>query len=569
VDKTEKAAKSTKTLQPTNPSTQQQTQTHHQDLELAVKYHNAGDYLKARGIYQQILETEPNQFDALHLLGVMAHQRGENNIALNLIMKALAIKPDYAEAHSNLGAVFRELGQLNDAVMSYQKALAIKPDYAEAYNNLGNAFKQLAQFDEAVASYQEAVEINPGYAEAHSNLGLVYRDLGKLGEAVDSYRKALAIKPDYAEVHNNFGNLLRELGRLDEAVVNYQKALTIKPDYAEVHNNLGNAFKELGQLDEAVARYHNALDVKPDYAEAYSNLGNTFLGLGKLDNAVASYRKALSIKPYFPEAEKNLLSARLYLPEFSPGELVAENLYFPEKLVQETHQFAENLANTPTPDRQLRVGYLSSDFWDHPVGRNVLPLLSSHDRANFEVHCYSDVRRPDAVTGRFRTCAYQWHTIVGKSDAEVAEMVRVGGIDVLVCLAGRFDNNRPLVCTYRAAPVQVSYHDGATTSFQALWMGVPVVSLAGETFNSRIGGSILHHLGLRELVVNTPEAYVDCVGDLAGDLSRLRTLRMSLRARITSSLLCDASAYARNVEAAYRGMWRAWCKKHEKFLNMK
>ena len=101
--------------------------------------------------------------------------------------------------------------------------------------------------------------------------------------------------------------------------------------------------------------------------------------------------------------------------------------------------------------------------------------------------------------------------------------------------------------------------NGATTTFQALWMGVPVVSLAGNTFISRTAGSILHHLDLGELVVDTPEAYVACARDLAGDVAQLKTFRTSLRDRITTSPLCDAPTYASNVEAAYRDMWRAWC----------
>ena len=370
----------------------------------------------------------------------------------------------------------------------------------------------------------------------------------------------------------------------------------------------------------------------------------------------------------------------------------------------------DSLTNDPTPDRRLRVGYLSSDFRDHPVGHNILPLFTSHDRMKFEVYCYADVMRPDGMTELFQSTTDHWHTIVGKSDAEVSKMVGADGIDVLVCLAGRFDSNRPLVCAHRAAPVQVSYHDGptsgleemdylltdnflnppdtkemfteelyrlpvffqyppieeappvvappsaqagfitfgsfnnpakvndevirlwaevlksvagsrlllkyrnwydqaslhdrvvarfaacgidqdrikfatsldtieehlghygevdialdpfpfngATTTFQALWMGVPVVSLASETFIRRAAGSILHYGGLGELVVDTPEAYVVCARELSGDPARLEALRTNLREQIVRSPLCDAATYARSVETAYREMWHKWC----------
>ena len=101
--------------------------------------------------------------------------------------------------------------------------------------------------------------------------------------------------------------------------------------------------------------------------------------------------------------------------------------------------------------------------------------------------------------------------------------------------------------------------NGATTTFQALWMGVPVISLAGETFISRATGSILHHAGLGDLAVDTPKAYVACARDLAGDLERLRTLRVDLRERMAASPLCNAANYACSVETAYRDMWRKWC----------
>jgi len=673
VDKTEKAAESTKPGQ--IGSSEQQTLTLQRALDLALQHHSAGDLHEAEGIYQQILQTDTKNPSALHLLGVIAHQEGENEGAVGLISKALAIKPDYAEAHNNLGLALQELGRLEEAVASYHKALAIQPN------------------DAAV----------------HSNLGKVLWEMGQLEEAIASCQKALAIKPKFAKAHCNLGTALQEVGSIDEALIHYHKAIDINPHYAEAYNNIGVAVQELGQLDEAVTYYRKALAIKPNFAEAFNNLGNAFKPLRQLDDAVSTYRKALAIKPDYTKAGRNLLFAMQNLPGLSPEELFTECLRFSETHTRDIPR-PTKLTNNRSPDRRLRVGYMSSDFRDHPVGRHILPLLSSHDRAKFEVHCYAEVLRPDAITERFRSCIDHWHTTVGKSDAEVAKMVRADGIDVLVCLAGHYDNNRPLVCAHRAAPVQVSYHDvptsgleemdylltddflnppdtkemfteelyrlpvffhsppienappvaavpaeqtgmitfgsfnnpakmndevirlwsevlgsvsgsrlllknknlyhqtslrggvlerfqaygigqdrivfavtldrmrehleryrevdialdpfpfnGATTTFQALWMGVPVVSLAGNTFISRTAGSILHHLGLGELLVDTPEAYVACARDLAGDIARLKTFRTTLRDRITASPLCDATTCARNVEAAYRDMWRTWC----------
>jgi predicted O-linked N-acetylglucosamine transferase (SPINDLY family) len=468
-------------------------------------------------------------------------------------------------------------------------------------------------------------------------------------------------------------------------------------------------------LEDAVASYNKALAIKPDFAEAHYNLGSALMNLGKLDEAITSYRKAFAINPEYVDADRNLLFALLNVPGLTPEELFAEHVCFAENHARDIVHLGGNLTNDTDPDRRLRVGYLSSDFKNHPVGLNVISLVSSHDHDKFEVFCYADVPRPDAVTKQFRSCVDHWRPIAGKPDADVAGMVRADEIDVLVCLAGRFDNNHPLVCAHRVAPVQVSFHDGATsglkemdywltddylhpdntkelfteelyrlpvlyqyppiedappvaalpaenagyitfgsfnnpakvndevlclwaevltsvpgskmllkyknwyaqaslqdrvfeqfaacgieqdrvilaapprdtltehlsrygdidialdpfpfngstTTFQALWMGVPVISLAGETFISRAAGSLLHQVELDDLTVDTPEAYVALARDFAGDLDRLRTLRAGLREQVAASPLCDAPAYARSVETAYRSMWRKWCAEHQ------
>jgi len=238
-----------------DPSPQLHTRSIQHAFVLAVQHHNAGDLTEAENIYQQILQTDPNHPDALHLLGVIAHQMDKNDRAADLITKALIIKPDFAEAHSNLGAVLKELGQLDEAVKSYHKALSIKPNYAEAYSNLSVALQEMGQLEEAIVSSHKALAIRPDYARANYNLGNALKDLGQLDEAVTRYLKVLAIKPDYPEAHNNLGAALAELGRLDEAVANFRKALAIKPDFVEVHSNLGDVLKNLGKFQEAVAHY--------------------------------------------------------------------------------------------------------------------------------------------------------------------------------------------------------------------------------------------------------------------------------------------------------------------------
>ena len=224
---------------------------HHQTLpiqqaiDLAAQHHKEGRLSQAETAYQRILESDPNQPIALHLLGVVAHQTGKNDVAVDLITRAIAIDPDLAEAHSNLGTARRELGKLEEAVTSYHKARALKPDYADAHNNLGNALKDLGKPEEAVASYHKSLNLKPDLAEAHNNLGNALRDLGKPEEAISSYQKALNLKPDYVNAHNNLGLALRELGRLEDALQIFESI-----DTPECYAHVLECLFALGEYDK-------------------------------------------------------------------------------------------------------------------------------------------------------------------------------------------------------------------------------------------------------------------------------------------------------------------------------
>ena len=282
--------------------------------------------------------------------------------------------------------------------------------------------KEQGKLDEAVACYRRALELKPDYAEAHNNLGVALKDQGKLDEAVACYRRALELKPDYAEAHNNLGNALKEQGKLDEAIACYRRALELKPDYAEAHNNLGIAFKDQGKLDEAVACYRRALELKPDYAEAHNNLGVAFKDQGKLDEAVACYRRALELKPDFAEAHSNLVYTQLFCPGCDAQTLYEEHRRWNRQHAAPLAKFIQPHGNDRSPDRRLRVGYVSPDFRNHCQAFFTVPLFSAHDHQNFEIVCYADVVRPDDITARLRGYADAWRNITGLNHEQVAQL---------------------------------------------------------------------------------------------------------------------------------------------------
>ena len=229
-----------------------------------MAFHQKGMLSDAKKIYEDILKQQPNHFDALHLLGVIAGQTKNLHQAEELIGKAIKINPNDAAAYSNRGNALKDLKRVDEALASYDKAIALKPDYAEAYNNRGIALRDLKRVDDALASYDKAVALKPDYAEAYNNRGNVLQGTNRVDDALASYDKAIALKPDYAEAYHNRGNALQRLKRVDDALASYDKAIALKPDYAEAWLGRGNCLQMLKQVEEAILAYRGALKLGAD-----------------------------------------------------------------------------------------------------------------------------------------------------------------------------------------------------------------------------------------------------------------------------------------------------------------
>jgi Flp pilus assembly protein TadD len=223
-------------------------------LRAAMEHHQAGRLAQAEGIYRQVLELTPGNADALHLLGLIAHQVGKIEIAIDLIGRAIAVKPS-APMYYNLGVSLQAQGELGAAIESYQKSLAIKRDDAQVLSNLGTALQAQGQLDGAVENFRRAIAIRPNYAEAHSNLGVALQARGDLAAAIASLRRAIAINPNDAGAHSNLGVALLAQGTLDSAAESLRRALAIKPDEADTHYNLSHVLLLRGELEEGWREY--------------------------------------------------------------------------------------------------------------------------------------------------------------------------------------------------------------------------------------------------------------------------------------------------------------------------
>jgi protein O-GlcNAc transferase len=707
----------------------------------ALANHQAGRLDEAKAGYREILKLNPKHPDALHYLGVVFLQSGNfkaavdqiersleraprqpialSNLAYALVKlglhrkavhacnKSLQLSPNAAATLVNRANALCGLGEFDKAEQDYSAALATDPDNAEYRFNLGNALFEQRAYARAAAEFERAAALAPGMIVAHQNLGATYLALGRAQEAVGQFDRVLKANPETAKAWANRANALNLLQDRKEAVVSYRKALALDPNLAEAWSSLGITLRDLGQLDEAEASCRRVLALEPGHAVATANLGSVLRDLGRTDEAIGCFERALTLDPRYVDAHRNILLSLTYRLPPDPDAFFAAHRRFETAHARPRYAHVRPHPNVPDPERRLRIGYLSADLRGHSVARNLLPLVRNHDRTRFDIRLYGEVASPDATTNAFQTVADGWRSTVGHDDRAVAEMIREDGIDILLCLAGRFDLNRPLVAACRPAPVQISLFDaatsglevmdylisdrtmtprgtpekfterllcvphlyaidmpeglppvrpresgpivfgsfnnpakvsdpvldlwarllaqvpesrlalryldwygtpslrarvaaalarygvdparvaypasagsfaehmdqynaidialdtfpfsGSTTTFDALAMGVPVVTLPGWNMMNRWTAAMLAGVKLDGLVAATPDDFLAIARGLAADAPRRAVLRETLRARLAASPLCDGPARARQFERFYRAVWRRRC----------
>ena len=783
-----------------------------QSFALAAQAHRAGALEEAEKLYRAILAAAPLHADALHGMGVLAHQLGRDDLAETFIREALAQRGEptfhnnlglvllalgrphealaavyralefryaYPEARNALGSIQEKLGHREEAIASYRAAAALRDDYADAWANLAKALLENWQPDAAREAVEKALALNPSCPEAHNTLGNLRRACGDFDEALESFDRAIALRPAYAEAYNNkavlllvrreceaahaaarcalqlrpglaaahatLGSIFFAEGKFDESLPCFARALELDPDYLEGYNNLGASLLQIDRTDEAIAAYEKAIALLEEDARASShfNLANQLLGRASAERAVACFAKALAANPNFAAAQNNLgvalqnlgrredaLDAYERVIELDPDYAPAYSNMLMAMQYSERYGNADALATARvfgaafdrpdprgfpgrdrSPERKLRIGFVSGDFNAHPVCFFSIGALEAHDRERYEIFCYYNCTTLDEWTARARGAAEHWRDIFGKSDAEVAEMIREDEIDILVDLAGHTNKTRVVLFGLKPAPVQVhwvghtgttglpsmdylildpvsappaadacytealarlpfgrfcytvlaaeaplaappclsrghvtfgsfnnitklapsvialwarvlnavphsrlvlksrslaeasareslaasfaaaglapervewrgasvyrdmltEYNDidialdpfpfgGATTTCDALWMGVPVVTLPSDRLASRQTFSFLHYMGLgaRECVAASPEDYVAKAVALASDPDWLAAHRPALREALRDAPFSDAKRFAAGLEQAFRLMWRRY-----------
>lgn len=260
-----------------------------QAFDQVIRLRQAGRRADADSLYQHIVGQIPNEPNALHTLGVLAHQAGQNEFAEDLVARAIALAPRDSEYHENLGIILAARERWADAAAAFERAVEIDPTVAETCLHAAHALRRTGRAAEAMARYRQAIALKPDLIAAHNNLGNLLRESGRIEEAIASYRKAIELRPDYVEAQNNLASALLETAAPQQAIEHYKHALAIRPDSPHLHDNLGKAHRATGNVPASIAAHEQAISLKPDFADAHWNLSLMLLLSGQFERGWDEY----------------------------------------------------------------------------------------------------------------------------------------------------------------------------------------------------------------------------------------------------------------------------------------
>ncbi|AFM23536.1 tetratricopeptide repeat protein [Desulfomonile tiedjei] len=319
------------------------------------------------------------------------------------------------------------------------------------------SFHRAGDLNRAENIYRSILRRNPRFVAALMNLGALLRQRGRHIDAIGLYKHALTYEPKNASVLSNLGNALNQIGLVDEAVMVLKKAIEIDPNHDLAHDNLGHIYSKRERYDQAKELLEMALKINPDNANALNNIGGVHLAQCRVEESIRCYRKAVELNPHFIMAHSNVLFNMNFSPQYTAEEMAAEHRAWNK---QHALPLSGEIVRHPPRDvtkKPLRVGFVSFDFQEHPVGRFLSPLFRARNRQSWEAVCYSDVVAPDRRTDWLRSQSDQWRDTAGLTDPELAQGIQRDRIDILIDLSGHTGHNRLLVFARKPAPVQASW----------------------------------------------------------------------------------------------------------------
>jgi protein O-GlcNAc transferase len=429
----------------------------HPILEAARRHHQAGRSAQAEAMYRRILAIQPEHAEALHSLGILAFAAGQLPAAASFFEKAMAADPRAADYACNLGAVLEKLNRLQQAEHAYRWAIQINPELPQPHNNLSNLLLRRGDLPQAFAEAQRALDLQPKYAEALCNRANILEALNRLDEAIADFEQTIHLRPEIVEAHAGLVRLLARQRRYDQAIEVCRQAIRRWPDMAAPYVELGVIFQNKNDPQAALEQYIQALQHQPNLALVHNYAGMCFISLGFADRAIPFFRQAVQFQPDSPQFHSDLIYASLLDPDQSPQMIAQEQREWNRRHAKPLVKFIRPHENNRSPDRLLRIGYLSPNFYRHVVGWSILPLLEQHNRDQFQVVCYSTGKNSDNLTQRLRQFSTQWRDLAAVSDQRAADIIRHDKIDILVDLALHTIGNRLPLLARKPVPIQVAY----------------------------------------------------------------------------------------------------------------
>ncbi|MBF0357581.1 MAG: tetratricopeptide repeat protein [Magnetococcales bacterium] len=423
---------------------------------LANGLQEVGRWQEAIACYEKIIKLQPDAVEAYNELGIVYKKQGKIDNSISRYRQAIAINPNYFACYNNLGSALQERGDYEDAIACYRKALEINPDSVEVHSNLGSALKRHCNFQEAISIYQNLITIEPDNAEAYFQLGNCNKELGNFQKAVLSYQSAIAINCNYVEAFSNLAAVQNEQGDVLAATASCKKAISINPNYANAYINLGFALQKQGRLEEASISVRKAISLQSDNARFYYNMGVVLSDQGEIEDAVANYKKALSIRADDAGSFGNLLLAMQYLPGQSLENLLLIHQKWADTFYGKSSLPLSSYDNIVSEDRKLRIGLVSPDFGEHPIGYFLLGFIEHYPTKELEITCYS-ARMPDDMTRRFMECSDHWVETRLIDDEQLENRIRDDKIDILIDLSGHTSLNKLPLFARKPAPIQITW----------------------------------------------------------------------------------------------------------------
>jgi tetratricopeptide (TPR) repeat protein len=277
-----------------------------QPLDEALALYQAGNFDGAAIICRQIISGQPDNAQALGMLGMLRMQQGNWQEGIDHVNASLAIDPNQPDMLSNLGYALQTLGRYEEALACYDKAIALYPGHVSAYFNRGNTLQSLERYAEAIESYEKAAYFRPSHADTWINLGNAHNKLEHYELASACYKKAAALKPEDAGIQNNLGLAAKGLKQPGTTLVHFKKAIELQPGYVDAHLNLAGLLEELGRHEEALASYEKVMSLAPTRDDVLAKKGHTLQNMKRYDEAKACYLEGIARQPANAEAHNYL-----------------------------------------------------------------------------------------------------------------------------------------------------------------------------------------------------------------------------------------------------------------------